>query len=119
MKKKTVKKLTYILIIPLLIIFSYKVYIHIEKDRQYQSLDNVFKEMNYAAVHSEGLVKLPNLSVALDSSQAFKKPDIIKGLPLKNTILQEDESIDVFVGLKSVMVLEYTKVLSPEQYIYI
>ncbi|MGT2949703.1 hypothetical protein BU202_00050 [Streptococcus cuniculi] len=119
MKKKTMRRLVYIVAIPLLLICFYKVYLHVERDRQYQSLDNVFKEMNYASVHSEGLVKLPNLSIALDSSQAYRKPDRIKGLPIKNTLVQEDEIIAAYVGLNNVLFLEYGKQLSPNIFLYI
>ncbi|MGT2950078.1 hypothetical protein BU202_02985 [Streptococcus cuniculi] len=115
MKKKTIRRLLYIVAIPILLILSYQVYRHVE----YKSLDNVFKEMNYAEVYPDGPVKLPHLNNVLDSSQAYRKPDRIKGLPIKNTLLQEDESIVVYVGLKDIMVLKYTKELSPDQYIYI
>lgn len=113
-----IRRLLYIVAIPFLFILFYKLYTYIEYDKQYKSLDNVFKEMNYAAIHFKGLVEFPNLSTALESNQAYRKPDMIKGLPIKNTLLQEDESMVVYVGLKNIMMLEYKKELYLDQYIY-
>ncbi|MBF0778973.1 hypothetical protein [Streptococcus cuniculi] len=109
MKKKTMRRLLYIVAIPLLLILSYKIYLHVERGREYQSLDNVFKEMNYAALYPDDLVRLPNLSNVLNSSQAFRYPDSIKSLPIKNTLLQKDESLAVVIGFNDVIALEYKK----------
>lgn len=119
MKRSVLKRIIFLLIISLMFVGSYKVYLTVERNRQYQSLDNVFKEMNYAAVHSEGLLKLPSLNKVLGSHQGLRKEDSWAGLDIPNPLLNKQEYIKLDVYREGTMLLEYRKQLSNSSYLFI
>lgn len=89
-----------------------------EDKKIYHSLDNVFKEMNYAEVHSGVLRGLPDLSTALSSSNSYRSPERVKGLPL--TVSDEDRGkLSVTVGVEQTFIISYCKELYDNIYIYI
>ncbi|MBF0779027.1 TipC family immunity protein [Streptococcus cuniculi] len=119
MKKKTMRRLLYIVAIPLLLILSYKVYMHVEYDKQYKSLDNVFKEMNYAEVYPDGLVKLPSLGKVLGSYQGLRIEDTWAGFRISNPLLESQEYTKLNVYREGIMLLEYRRQLSDNSYLFI
>ncbi|WP_105256825.1 TipC family immunity protein [Streptococcus suis] len=96
----------------------FKVFNYYSQKIKYNSLENVFSEMNYAEVYSGALKGLPDLSAALGSSQSFREPDRITELP----VLVNDPDggeVSIFVGLEQMFSVEYSKSLGNNVYLYI
>ena len=84
----------------------------------YESLSNVFLEMNYAEVNSGILPGLADFSKAVDGSQSFRDPDWIIPIGL-DAGLSENESLKVIVGFEETFIIEYQQLLSDGRYFYI
>lgn len=96
----------------------------------YQSVDNVFLEMNHAAVHYENnilhlpnwssvnVLGLPNLSTVLESERRYKDTYQIIRLPIQ-TGLPQKEDIVVIVGQYQTFGLEFRKELEENIFLYI
>ena len=84
----------------------------------YESLSNVFLEMNYAETHSGVLPGLADFSKAVDGSQSFRDPDWIIPIGL-DAGLSENESLKVIVGFEETFIIEYQQLLSDGRYLYI
>ena len=84
----------------------------------YESLSNVFLEMNYAETHSGILPGLADFSKAVDGSQSFRDPDWIIPIGL-DAGLSENESLKVIVGFEETFIIEYQQLLSDGRYLYI
>ncbi|HEP1781511.1 TPA: TipC family immunity protein [Streptococcus suis] len=96
----------------------FKVFNYYSQKTQYNSLENVFLEMNYAEVYSGALKGLPDLSTVLGSSQSFREPDRITEL----AVLVNDPDggeVSIFVGLEQAFSIEYSKKLGNDTYLYI
>ena len=84
----------------------------------YESLSNVFLEMNYAETHSGILPGLADFSKAVDGSQSFRDPDWIIPIGL-DAGLSENESLEVIVGFEETFIIEYQQLLPDGRYLYI
>ena len=84
----------------------------------YESLSNVFLEMNYAETHSGILPGLADFSKAVDGGQSFRDPDWIIPIGL-DAGLSENESLKVIVGFEETFIIEYQQLLSDGRYLYI
>ena len=84
----------------------------------YESLSNVFLEMNYAETHSGILPGLADFSKAVDGGQSFRDPDWIIPIGL-DAGLSENESLTVIVGFEETFIIEYQQLLSDGRYLYI
>ena len=84
----------------------------------YESLSNVFLEMNYAETHSGILPGLADFSRAVDGTQSFRDPDWIIPIGL-DAGLSENESLTVIVGFEETFIIEYQQLLSDGRYFYI
>ena len=84
----------------------------------YESLSNVFLEMNYAETHSGILPGLADFSKAVDGSQSFRDPDRIISIGL-DAGLSENESLEVIVGFEETFIIEYQQLLSDGRYLFI
>ncbi|HEM3442184.1 TPA: TipC family immunity protein [Streptococcus suis] len=96
----------------------FKVFNYYSQNVKYNSLENVFLEMNYAEVYSGALKGLPDLSTVLGSPQSFREPDRITELP----VLVNDPDggeVSIFVGLEQAFSIEYSKKLGNDTYLYI
>ncbi|MFI3065445.1 TipC family immunity protein [Streptococcus suis] len=96
----------------------FKAFNYYSQKIKYNSLENVFLEMNYAEVYSGALKGLPDLSTVLGSSQSFREPDRITELP----VLVNDPDggeVSIFVGLEQAFSIEYSKKLGNDTYLYI
>ncbi|WP_421431870.1 TipC family immunity protein [Streptococcus suis] len=96
----------------------FKVFNYYSQKIKYNSLENVFLEMNYAEVYSGALKGLPDLSTVLGSSQSFREPDRITEL----AVLVNDPDggeVSIFVGLEQAFSIEYSKKLGNDTYLYI
>ena len=96
----------------------YRVYQKNYYKRVYESLSNVFLEMNYAETHSGILPGLADFSKAVDGSQSFRDPDWIIPIGL-DAGLSENESLKVIVGFEETFIIEYQQLLSDGRYLYI
>lgn len=96
----------------------FKVFNYYSQKTQYNSLENVFLEMNYAEVYSGSLKGLPDLSTVLGSSQSFREPDRITELPVLVNAPDGGE-VSIFVGLEQAFSIEYSKKLGNDTYLYI
>ena len=84
----------------------------------YESLSNVFLEMNYAEINSSVLPGLADFSKAVDGIQSFRDPDWIIPIGL-DAGLSENESLEVIVGFEETFIIEYQQLLSDGRYLYI
>ena len=84
----------------------------------YESLSNVFLEMNYAEINSGVLPGLADFSKAVDGSQSFRDPDWIIPIEL-DAGLSENESLEVIVGFEETFIIEYQQLLSDGRYLFI
>ena len=84
----------------------------------YESLSNVFLEMNYAETHSGILPGLADFRKAVDGGQSFRDPDWIIPIGL-DAGLSENESLTVIVGFEETFIIEYQQLLSDGRYFYI
>ncbi|HFI0115088.1 TPA: TipC family immunity protein [Streptococcus suis] len=118
MKHKFSKYFFIIVIIVTSSFLIFKVFNYYSQKTQYNSLENVFLEMNYAEVYSGALKGLPDLSTVLGSPQSFREPDRITELP----VLVNDPDggeVSIFVGLEQAFSIEYSKKLGNDTYLYI
>ncbi|MBM7313659.1 MULTISPECIES: TipC family immunity protein [Streptococcus] len=118
MKHKFSKYFFIIVIIVTSSFLIFKVFNYYSQKIKYNSLENVFFEMNYAEVYSGALKGLPDLSTILGSSQSFREPDRITELP----VLVNDPDggeVSIFVGLEQAFSIEYSKKLGNDTYLYI
>ncbi|HEM3523168.1 TPA: TipC family immunity protein [Streptococcus suis] len=96
----------------------FKVFNYYSQKIKYNSLENVFLEMNYAEVYSGALKGLPDLSTVLGSPQSFREPDQIIGLGI-DVDLFDNESLQVIVGINETFIVEYRRLISENVYLYI
>ncbi|HEM3439458.1 TipC family immunity protein [Streptococcus suis] len=96
----------------------FKVFNYYSQKVKYNSLENVFLEMNYAEVYSGALKGLPDLSTVLGSPQSFREPDRITELPVLVNAPDGGE-VSIFVGLEQAFSIEYSKKLGNDTYLYI
>ncbi|CYV44015.1 TipC family immunity protein [Streptococcus suis] len=118
MKHKFSKYFFIIVIIVTSSFLIFKVFNYYSQKIKYNSLENVFLEMNYAEVYSGFLKGLPDLSTVLGSSQSFREPDRITEL----AVLVNDPDggeVSIFVGLEQAFSIEYSKKLGNDTYLYI
>ena len=116
---KKILKIVLITVVGFLTLFGlYRVYQKNYYKRVYESLSNVFLEMNYAETHSGVLPRLADFSKAVDGSQSFRDPDWIIPIGL-DAGLSENESLKVIVGFKETFIIEYQQLLSDGRYLYI
>ncbi|HEM2802857.1 TipC family immunity protein [Streptococcus suis] len=118
MKHKFSKYFFIIVIIVTSSFLIFKVFNYYSQKIKYNSLENVFLEMNYAEVYSGALKGLPDLSTVLGSSQSFREPDRITEL----AVLVNDPDggeVSIFVGLEQAFSIEYSKKLGNDTYLYI
>lgn len=86
---------------------------------QYYSVENVFEEMNYSAVHyNPNWIFLPNISDVLKSSRRYKDTYKIISLPLQ-TDLPDNEKVVIIVGEKEKLLLEFSKEIKDSVFLYI
>lgn len=116
------KKFFKILVITILVFLTlfglYRVYQKNYYKGVYESLSNVFLEMNYAETHSGILPGLADFSKAVDGSQSFRDLDWIIPIGL-DAGLSENESLTVIVGFEETFIIEYQQLLSDGRYLYI
>lgn len=101
---------------------GYNLWLRQEKENIYQSLDNVFLEINYGAVDSvTNRFHLPNPSIALNSDDLLDIEDkeTLKPLLLNQTNLPENEDIFVILGIEKVFVLHHRTLLKQDTYLHI
>ena len=116
---KKIFKIVLITVVGFLTLFSlYRVYQKNYYKGVYESLSNVFLEMNYAETHSGILPGLADFSKAVDGSQSFRDPDWIIPIGL-DAGLSENESLKVIVGFEETFIIEYQQLLSDGRYLYI
>ena len=84
----------------------------------YESLSNVFLEMNYAETHSGILPGLADFSKAVDGGESYRDKDIIVGMSLESG-LSESETILVYVGIEKTFLIEYRRLLPNGRYLFI
>ena len=112
-------KIVLITVVGFLTLFGlYRVYQKNYYKGVYESLSNVFLEMNYAETHSGILPGLADFSKAVDGSQSFRDPDWIIPIGL-DAGLSENESLKVIVGFEETFIIEYQQLLSDGRYLYI
>ena len=116
---KKIFKIVLITVVVFLTLFAlYRVYQRYYYKGVYESLSNVFLEMNYAEVKSGILPGLADFSKAVDGSQSFRDPDWIIPIGL-DAGLSENESLKVIVGFEETFIIEYQQLLSDGRYLYI
>ena len=116
---KKILKIILITVVGFLTLFGlYRVYQKNYYKRVYESLSNVFLEMNYAETHSGVLPGLADFSKAVDGSQSFRDPDWIIPIGL-DAGLSENERLEVIVGFEETFIIEYQQLLSDGRYLYI
>ncbi|MBM7267958.1 TipC family immunity protein [Streptococcus sp. 2018037] len=118
MKHKFSKYFFIIVIIVTSSFLIFKVFNYYSQKTQYNSLENVFLEMNYAEVYSGSLKGLPDLSTILGSPQSFREPDQIIGLGIDGDLF-DNESLQVIVGINETFIVEYRRLISENVYLYI
>ena len=116
--KKILKIVLIILLVFLTLFGLYRVYQKNYYKGVYESLSNVFLEMNYAEINSGVLPGLADFSKAVDGSQSFRDPDRIISIGL-DAGLSENESLEVIVGFEETFIIEYQQLLSDGRYLYI
>ena len=84
----------------------------------YESLSNVFLEMNYAETHSGILPGLADFSKTVDGGGSYRDKDIIVGMSL-DAGLSESEAILVYVGIEKTFLIEYRRLLPNGRYLFI
>ena len=112
-------KIVLITVVGFLTLFGlYRVYQKNYYKGVYESLSNVFLEMNYAEINSGVLPGLADFSKAVDGSQSFREPDWIIPIGL-DAGLSENESLKVIVGFEETFIIEYQQLLPDGRYLYI
>lgn len=116
------KKILKILVITVLVFLTlfglYRLYQKNYYKGVYESLSNVFLEMNYAETHSGILPGLADFSKAVDGGQSYRDKDITVGMSLESG-LSESETILVYVGFEETFIIEYQQLLPDGRYLYI
>ena len=116
------KKILKILVITVLVFLTlfglYRLYQKNYYKGVYESLSNVFLEMNYAEINSGVLPGLTDFSKAVDGSQSYHDKDIIVGMNLEAG-LSESEAILVYVGIEKTFLIEYRRLLPNGRYLFI
>ena len=84
----------------------------------YESLSNVFLEMNYEEINSGILPGLADFSKAVDGGESYRDKDIIVGLS-PEAGLSESETILVYVGIEETFLIEYRRALPDGRYLFI
>ena len=116
---KKILKIVLITVVGFLTLFSLdRVYQKNYYKGVYESLSNVFLEMNYAEINSGVLPGLADFSKAVDGSQSFRDPDWIIPIGL-DAGLSKNESLKVIVGFEETFIIEYQQLLSDGRYLYI
>ncbi|MDI1473628.1 TipC family immunity protein, partial [Streptococcus taonis] len=114
---KKILKIVLITVVGFLTLFSLdRVYQKNYYKGVYESLSNVFLEMNYAEINSGILPGLADFSKAVDGSQSFRDPDWIIPIGL-DAGLSENESLKVIVGFEETFIIEYQQLLSDGRYL--
>ena len=116
--KKFLKIVLIILLVFLTLFGLYRVYQKNYYKGVYESLSNVFLEMNYAEINSGVLPGLTDFSKAVDGSQSYHDKDIIVGMNLEAG-LSESEAILVYVGIEKTFLIEYRRLLPNGRYLFI
>ena len=116
--KKFLKILVLTILVFLTLFGLYRVYQKNYYKGVYESLSNVFLEMNYAETHSGILPGLADFSKAVNGSQSFRDPDWIIPIGL-DAGLSENESLKVIVGFEETFIIEYQQLLSDGRYLFI
>ena len=116
------KKILKILVITVLVFLTlfglYRLYQKNYYKGVYESLSNVFLEMNYAETHSGVLPGLADFSKAVDGGQSYRDKDIIVGMS-PEAGLSESETILVYVGIEKTFLIEYRRSLPDGRYLFI
>ena len=116
------KKFLKILVITILVFLTlfgiYRVYQKYYYKGVYESLNNVFLEMNYAEINSGVLPGLADFSKAVDGSQSYRDKDITVGMSLESG-LSESEIMLVYVGIEETFLIEYRRSLPDCRYLFI
>ena len=116
------KKFLKILVITILVFLTlfglYRVYQKYYYKGVYESLTNVFLEMNYAETHSGILPSLADFSKAVDGGESYRDKDITVGMSLESG-LSESEIILVYVGIEETFLIEYRRALPDGRYLFI
>ena len=116
--KKILKIVLIILLVFLTLFGLYRVYQKNYYNGVYESLSNVFLEMNYAETHSGVLPGLADFSKAVDGGQSYRDKDITVGMSLESG-LSESEIILVYVGIEETFLIEYRRTLPDGRYLFI
>ena len=116
--KKFLKIVLIILLVFLTLFGLYRVYQKNYYKGVYESLSNVFLEMNYAETHSGILPGLADFSKAVDGGESYRDKDITVGMSLESG-LSESEIILVYVGIEETFLIEYRRVLPDGRYLFI
>ena len=116
--KKILKIVLIILLVFLTLFGLYRVYQKNYYKGVYESLSNVFLEMNYAETHSGVLPGLADFSKAVDGGESYRDKDIIVGMSLESG-LSESETILVYVGIEETFLIEYRRSLPNGRYLFI
>ena len=116
--KKILKIVLITVVVFLTLLSLYRVYQKNYYKGVYESLSNVFLEMNYAETHSGILPGLADFSKAVDGTQSFRDPDWIIPIGL-DADLSENESLEVIVGFEETFIIEYQQLLPDGRYLYI
>ena len=116
------KKILKILVITVLVFLTlfglYRLYQKNYYKGVYESLSNVFLEMNYAETHSGILPGLADFSKAVDGGESYRDKDIIVGMS-PEAGLSESETILVYVGIEETFLIEYRRKLPDGRYLFI
>ena len=116
---KKILKIVLITVVGFLTLFGlYHVYQKNYYKGVYESLSNVFLEMNYAETHSGVLPGLADFSKAVDGSESYRDKDITVGMSLEAG-LSESEAILVYVGIEETFLIEYRRALPDGKYFFI
>ncbi len=116
--KKFLKVVVATVLVFLTLFGLYRVYQKNYYKGVYESLSNVFLEMNYAETHSGILPGLADFSKAVDGGESYRDKDVIVGMSLESG-LSESETILVYVGIEETFIIEYQQLLSDGRYLYI
>ena len=108
--KKILKIVLIILLVFLTLFGLYRVYQKNYYKGVYESLSNVFLEMNYAEINSGVLPGLADFSKAVDGGESYRDKDIIVGMSFEAG-LSEGETILVYVGIEETFLIEYRRTL--------
>ena len=116
---KKILKIVLTTVLVFLTLFGlYRVYQKNYYQGVYESLSNVFLEMNYAEINSGVLPGLADFSKAVNGGQSYRDKDITVGMSLESG-LSESEIILVYVGIEETFLIEYRRALPDGRYLFI